>query len=59
MQDVYKIIVEYNPGRKCNALIIFDDINANMISNDDSYYSCISHSFFFRRNLLKTNLDNS
>ena len=58
MQDVYENIAQYNPGRKFNVLIVFDDIIPNMISNDDSYYSCISHSFFFRRILLKTNLDN-
>ena len=33
MQDVYKRIKEFNPDRKCNALIVFDDIIADMISN--------------------------
>ena len=33
MQDVYKNIEEYNPGRKCNLLIVFDDVIADMISN--------------------------
>ena len=33
MQDVYKNIKEYNPSRKCNALIVFDDMIADMLSN--------------------------
>ena len=33
MQDVYKNIEEYNPGRKIDLLIVFDDIIADMISN--------------------------
>ena len=33
MQDVYKNIEEYNPSLKCNVLIVFDDVVANMISN--------------------------
>ena len=33
IQDVYKIIEEYNPGRKCNALIVLDDMIADMIIN--------------------------
>ena len=33
MQDVYKNIDEYNPGKKCKILIVFDDIIADMISN--------------------------
>ena len=33
MQDVYKNIEEYNPSRKCNLLIIFDDMIADMLSN--------------------------
>ena len=32
-QDVYKNIEEYNPGRKRNVLIVFDDIIADMVSN--------------------------
>ena len=28
MQDVYKIIEEYNPGRKRKVLIVFDDMIA-------------------------------
>ena len=32
MQDVHKNIEEYNPRRKCNALIVFDDMIADIIS---------------------------
>ena len=33
MQDVYKNIEEYKPSRKCNVLIILDDMIADMLSN--------------------------
>ena len=33
MQDVYKNIEEYNPGKKRKALIVFDDMIADMINN--------------------------
>ena len=33
MQDVYKIIKEYNPGKKRKILIVFDDMIADMINN--------------------------
>ena len=33
MQDVYKNIEEYNPGRMCKALIVFHDMIADMIGN--------------------------
>ena len=33
MQDVYKNIEDYNPGRKRKILIVFDDMIANMINN--------------------------
>ena len=33
MQDVYKTINEYNLARKCNVLIVFDDMITDMISN--------------------------
>ena len=33
MQDVYKNIGEYNPGRKREVLIVFEDTIATMISN--------------------------
>ena len=33
MQDVYKNIKDYNPGKKRNILIVFHDMIANMINN--------------------------
>ena len=33
MKDVYKSIEEYIPSRKCNALIVLDDMIFDMISN--------------------------
>ena len=33
MQDIYKNIEKYNPRKKCNILIAFDDMIADMISN--------------------------
>ena len=33
MQDVYKHIDEYNPGKERKILIVFDDMNADMINN--------------------------
>ena len=33
MQDVYKNIGDYNPSRKCNVLIVVDDMIDDMVSN--------------------------
>ena len=33
MQDVYKNIEEYNPGKKRKMIIVFDDMIENMINN--------------------------
>ena len=33
MQDVYKNIDEYNPGKNRKALTIFDDLIADIINN--------------------------
>ena len=33
MQDVYKNIEEYNIGKNCKILIVFDDMIADMINN--------------------------
>ena len=33
MQDVYINIEQRNPSRKCNVLIVFDDMIADIISN--------------------------
>ena len=32
-QDVYRNIEDYNPGKKCKMLIVFDDMIADMINN--------------------------
>ena len=34
MQDVYKDIEDYNPGKKHKVLIVFDDMIADMINNN-------------------------
>ena len=33
MDDIYKIIEEYNPNKRRKILIIFDDIIVDMLSN--------------------------
>ena len=33
MQDVYKNIEDYNPGKKYKMLIVFDDMIADIINN--------------------------
>ena len=33
VQDVYKNIEDYNPGKKRKTLIVFDDMIADMINN--------------------------
>ena len=33
MQDVYKNVEEYNPGKKRKVLLVFDDMIADMINN--------------------------
>ena len=35
MQDVYRNTRQYNPSRKCNVLILFDDVIADVISNKE------------------------
>ena len=37
MQDVYKNIEEFDPDRKCNVLIAFDDVITDTISNKTNY----------------------
>ena len=34
MQDVYENIEDYNPGKKCKVLTLFDDMIADMINNN-------------------------
>ena len=33
MDDIYKNIEEYNPNKKRNIMIVFDDMIADMLSN--------------------------
>ena len=33
MDDIYKNIEEYNPNKKCEILIVFDDMITEMLSN--------------------------
>ena len=35
MNDVYKSIEEYSPGKKRKLLLVFDDTIANMVSNQN------------------------
>ena len=35
MDDFFKNIEEYNPNKKCKVLIVFDDMNADMLSNKE------------------------
>ena len=44
MQDVYKKINECNTSRKCNVLIVFDDMIADMLSNK-SFYLIVTELF--------------
>ena len=34
MQDVYKNIDDYNPRKKRNVLIVFDDMIADIVNNN-------------------------
>ena len=35
MRDVYKNIEKYNPGKKREVLIVFDDMTSDMINNKE------------------------
>ena len=39
MEDIYKNIDEYNLGKKCEILIVFDDMIADMINNKKTKFS--------------------
>ena len=62
MDDIYKNIEEYNPNKKRNILIVFDDVIADMLSNKKlnpvvtelfirgkkaKYFSLIYHTILF------------
>ena len=50
MDDIYKNIEEYNPNKKRKILIVFDDVIADMLSNEklnpNIYLVFISQSYF-------------
>ena len=46
MEDVYKNIKNYNPGKKRNILIVFDDMIADMINNKK--LNSVETEFFIR-----------
>ena len=50
MQDVYKNIEDYNPGKECKILIVFDDMIADMINNK-KLHSIITELFIRGRKL--------
>ena len=50
MHDVYKNIEEYNQGRKCNVLIVFEDMISDMISNK-KHNQIVTELFFTGRKL--------
>ena len=50
MQDVYKNIEEYNPGKKRKVLIAFDDMIADMINNK-KINPIVTELFIIRRKL--------
>ena len=33
MNDIYKIMEEYNPNKECKTLIVFNEMIADMLSN--------------------------
>ena len=50
MQDVYKNIEDYNPGKECKILTVFDDMIADMINNK-KLHSIITELFIRGRKL--------
>ena len=50
MQDVYKNIEEYNPGKERKILIVFDDMIADMINNK-KLHSVVTELFIRGRKL--------
>ena len=50
MQDVYKNIEDYNPGKKLKMLIVFDDMIADMMNNK-TLNPVVTELFIRRRKL--------
>ena len=51
MQDVYKNIEDYNPIKKRKVLIIFDDMIADMINNNNKLNPIVTELFIRGRKL--------
>ena len=51
MQDVYKNINEYNPGKNCKILIVFDDTIVDMINNK-KLNSIVTELFLLHNHIL-------
>ena len=51
MQVIYKNIDEYNAGKECKILIVFDDMIADMISNK-KLNSIVAELFIRDKNLI-------
>ena len=54
MDDIYKNIEEYNPNEKRKILIVFDDINADILNNKK--LNPIVAELFIRRRKLNISL---
>ena len=50
MDDIYKNIKEYNPNKKQKTLTVFDDMIADMLSNEKLHLS-VTESFIRKRKL--------
>ena len=50
MDNIYKNIKEYNPSKKCKLVIIFDDIIADLLSNE-KFDSVVTELFIRGRKL--------
>ena len=50
MDGIYKNIEEYNPNKKCKVLIVFDDMIADMLSNE-KLNLIVTKLFFIGRKL--------
>ena len=51
MQDVYKNIEDYNPIKKRKVLIVFDDMIADMINNNNKLNPIVTELFIRGRKL--------
>ena len=54
MQDIYKNIQEYNLGKKSKVLIVFDDMNADLINNKK--LNPVVSEFFIRERKLNISI---